>query len=189
MDETPLYFVLVDCKSYADTGSKEVWCASATSGLEKSQCAVQLTIFFDGILLVCPIHILRGQGNRIYNNEQDSWDQPGHVALQKKKCFFEPMLKKSINEQWANLFINPAAPGLTGKILVFDADQAQRTDDVKALVEKKKAELVNVPSGGTSQVQPLDVVLISSFKKQYDSSLRSIWIRIYRNTPTESLLF
>ena len=35
MDQTPLPFVMDDGKTYNQTGSKEIWCASASSGLEK----------------------------------------------------------------------------------------------------------------------------------------------------------
>ena len=50
MDQTPLLFVMDDGKTYNQTGSKEIWCASGSSGLEKRQCTVQLTIFADGVL-------------------------------------------------------------------------------------------------------------------------------------------
>ena len=50
MDQTPLPFVMDDGKTYNQTGSKEIWCASGSSGLEKRQCTVQLTIFADGVL-------------------------------------------------------------------------------------------------------------------------------------------
>ena len=44
MDQTPLPFVMDDDKTYNKTGSKEIWCTSGLSGLEKRQCTVQLTI-------------------------------------------------------------------------------------------------------------------------------------------------
>ena len=49
MDQTPLLFVLDDGKTYADKGSSEIWCVSGSSGLDKRQCSVQLTIFADGV--------------------------------------------------------------------------------------------------------------------------------------------
>ena len=49
MDQTPLPFVLDDGKTYADNGSSEVWCVSGSSGLDKRECSVQLTIFSDGV--------------------------------------------------------------------------------------------------------------------------------------------
>ena len=47
--------------------------------------------------------------------------------------------------------------GSTGKILVADVHRTQQTDDVKARLKKKNTELLNVPPGCTSRVQPLDV--------------------------------
>ena len=40
MDQTPLPFVSDDGKTYDNAGSKEVWSASAASGLDKCQCTV-----------------------------------------------------------------------------------------------------------------------------------------------------
>ena len=34
MDQTPLPFVMDDGKTYNQTGSKEIWCASGSSGLD-----------------------------------------------------------------------------------------------------------------------------------------------------------
>ena len=47
MGQTPLPFVIDDGRTYDTTGSKEVWSASAVSGLNKHQCTVQLTVFTD----------------------------------------------------------------------------------------------------------------------------------------------
>ena len=46
MDQTPLSFVMDHGKT------DEVWFASGSSGLDKRQCTVQLTIFADGKTLM-----------------------------------------------------------------------------------------------------------------------------------------
>ena len=46
-DQTPLPFVLDDGKTFADKGSSKVRRVSGSSGLDKRQCSVQLTIFAD----------------------------------------------------------------------------------------------------------------------------------------------
>ena len=62
MDQTPLPFVLDNGKTYADKGSIEVWCISGSSGLDKQQCSVQLTIFADVVPRVRPLVIFRVKG-------------------------------------------------------------------------------------------------------------------------------
>ena len=54
-----------DGKTYNQTGLKDIWCASGSSGLEKRQCTVQLTIFADRVSRVRPLVIFRGKGLRI----------------------------------------------------------------------------------------------------------------------------
>ena len=164
MDQTPLPFVLDDGKTYADKGSSEVWCVSGSSGLDKRQCSVQLTIFADGVPRVRALVVFRGKGLRITRKEQEAWDRRVQLAFQPKAWCDESMMKKQISEQWGNIFINPPTTGATGKILVADVYGAQQTDGVKALLKKKNSELVNVPPGCTSRVQPLDVSFNKPFK-------------------------
>ena len=91
------------------------------------------------------------------------------VAFQPKAWCDESMMKKWISEQWGNIFITPhphhppTTTDSTGKILIVDVHRAQQTDGVKALLKKKITEIVNVPPGCTSRVQPFDV----SFNKPF----------------------
>ena len=93
MDQTPLPFVLDDGKSYDSTGAKEVWCSNASSGLDKRQCTVQLTIFADGVSRARPTIIFRGQGKRISPNEMRSWDSRVNVMFQLKAWCDENVMK------------------------------------------------------------------------------------------------
>ena len=85
MDQTPLPFVMGDGKTYNQTGSKEIWCTSGSSGLEKRQWTVQLTIFADGVSRVRPLVIFRGKGLRIKAEEKRKWDKWVKVLFQKKR--------------------------------------------------------------------------------------------------------
>ena len=107
MDQTPLPFALDDGKTYADKGSSEVWCVSGSSGLDKRQSSVQLTIFADGVPCVHPLVIFREKGLRITHKEQEAWDRRVQVAFQPKVWYDESMTKKWISVQWGNIFINP----------------------------------------------------------------------------------
>ena len=94
MDQTPLPFVLDDGKTYADKGSSEVWCVSGSSGLDKRQCSVQLTIFADGVPRGRPLVIFCGKGLRIARKEQEAWDRRMQVAFQPNARCDESMMKK-----------------------------------------------------------------------------------------------
>ena len=59
MDQTPLPFVMDNDITCNQTESKEIWCASGSSELEKWQWTVQLTIFADGVSRVRPLVIFR----------------------------------------------------------------------------------------------------------------------------------
>ena len=111
MDQTQLPFVLDDGKTYADKGSSEIWCVSASSGLDKWQCSVQLTMLADGVPCVRPLVIFRGKGLRITCKEQEAWDRRVQVTFQPKAWCYESMMKKWISEQWGNIIINPPATG------------------------------------------------------------------------------
>ena len=84
MDQTPLPFVMNDGKTYNQTGSKEIWCASGSPGLEKRQCTVQLTIFSDGLSRIRPLVIFQGKGLRIKAEEKQKWDKHESAASKKR---------------------------------------------------------------------------------------------------------
>ena len=109
--------------------------------------------------------------------------------------------EKWISEQWGNIFINPPTTGSTGKILVADVHRSQQTDGAKALLKKKNTELVNVPPGCTSRVQPLDVsfnkpfkdVVRQQFEKHLEENLQQytegkITLKASRDTNCQQLM-
>ena len=166
MDQTPLPFVLDDGKTYNDKGEKEIWCATARSGLDKRQCTVQLTIFADGKPRVRPTIIFRGQGKRVSKTEKMHGIQ-GYVSCFKTKLgVTRQSCKAWIDREWSNTFTNPHNPCSSGKILVADVHTAQQYRSCKDSSGKYKTELVNVPPGCTSRVQPLDVSVNKPFKEE-----------------------
>ena len=70
-------------------------------------------------------------------------------------------MKCWINEEWRNMFFNPATPESSGKIFCADVHRAQQTATVKKMLQSKNTVLVNISPGCTSKVQPLDVSLIN----------------------------
>ena len=75
MDQTPSPFDLNSGKTYADKGSKTVWCRLVGgSGLDKRQATVQLIIFGDGMPRTKPLVIFRGTGQHITQAEKPDYD-------------------------------------------------------------------------------------------------------------------
>ena len=74
-------------------------------------------------------------------------------------------MKEWVASKWGNVFTNPHSASSTGKILVADVHAAQHTDAVKTALRNYKTELVNVPPGCTSRIQPLDVCINKPFKE------------------------
>ena len=65
VDQTPLPFSFTGGPTCNDVGSKSVWVRAASSGLDKRQCTVQLTLFADGVSRVKPLVIFEGKVKRI----------------------------------------------------------------------------------------------------------------------------
>ena len=160
MDQTPLPFIYDDGKTYATKGSRDVLCATGSSGLDKRQCTTQLTVFSDGVLRVQPTLIFRGKGLRTKEDERKQWDRQPNAWCD------EEVMKDWIKTEWSNYFRNPPMPGSTGKILVADVHRAQQTTTVKTFLNRAKTQLVNVPSGLMPYVQVLDVSVNLPFKNR-----------------------
>ena len=94
MDHTPFPFVMDDVETYNQTGSKGIRCASSSSGLEKRQCTVQLTIFADGVSRGRPLVIFRGKGLCIKAEDKRKWDKRVKVLFQKNGWCDEKMMKE-----------------------------------------------------------------------------------------------
>ena len=107
MDQTPLPFVMDDGKTYNQTGLKKIWCTSGSSGLEKWQCTVQLTIFADRVSHIRPLVIFGGKGLQIRDEEKQKWDQWVKLLFQKNAWCDEKMMREWTAKEWANYFTNP----------------------------------------------------------------------------------
>ena len=143
---------------------------AAFRGLEKRQATAQITIFADGVPCIKPLIIFKGKGLRISPDEKKVWDSSVTVFFKKNAWCDEEVMIKWIKAEWNNFFLNPLTPGSDGKILVADIHRAQQTDDVKRLLAWCKTNLVNVPGGCTSLVQPIDV----SFNEPFKSYIRTM---------------
>ena len=62
MDQTPLPFELLSGQTYEPKGFKTVWVKGATSGWDKRQATLQLTVFADGEMRVLSLIFFKGKG-------------------------------------------------------------------------------------------------------------------------------
>ena len=135
-----------------------------TSGLDKRQCTVQLTVFADGIPRIRPLLTFRGQGLRIKNSEKEQWDKRVTVQFQNNAWCYEGVMVTWIQNDWGSYFSNPPTPGSDGMLLIADIHQDQLAPKVKKYLKKCKSQLVNIPGGLTGYVQVIDMVVNKPFK-------------------------
>ena len=161
MDQTRSSFVIDVGKTYETTNSKDVWCKSGQSGLDKGQCTVQLAVFTDDISHAIPLLIFRGQGLCVKNYEREQWDKRVTVQFQKNAWCDEGAMVTWIQNDWGS---NQPMAGSNGKLLIADIHWGQQTSKVKNYLRTCKIQLVNIPGDLTGYVQLLHVVVNKPFK-------------------------
>ena len=161
VDQTPLPFTFTDGTTYDDTGASTVWVRGGSSGLDKRQCTVQLTIFAEGEPRVKPLIIFRGKGKRLSFHEKLRYDCRVRVMFQTNAWCDEPMMEMWLRQMW-----RPACTG--NMLLVLDVHRAQKTDAILKTMEHCLTTPVFVPPGTTSLVQPLDVTFNRPFKLEVE---------------------
>ena len=144
MDQRPWPFVLDNNRTYDTVGAKEIWVRSGKSGLNKRQFTAQLTVFGDGVCRLRPALIFRGKDLLISKEKKSNWDKRVQVFFQEKAWCDQTIMKCWINEEWRNIFLNPATPEPSGKILCADVHRAQQTATVKRMLQSKNTVLVNI---------------------------------------------
>jgi len=151
VDQTPLPFTFTNGPTYEEKGAKTVWVQGGSSGLDKGQCAVQLTLFADGVPRVKPFLIFKGTGKRISLRKRLKYDRHVVVKFQEKAWCDESCMKHRVCNHWKS--------NVSGKMmLLLDCHKAQKT--LTLLKDECNTITVLVPPGCTSLVQPLDVVLM-----------------------------
>ena len=102
VDQKPLPFTFTNGPTYEEKGAKTVWAQGGSSGLDKCQCTVQLTLFADGVPRVEPFVIFKGTGKRISLREQLKYDRRVGVKFQEKAWCDEPCMKHWVRNHWKN---------------------------------------------------------------------------------------
>lgn len=174
-DETPVFFDMPRNYTVNMKGAKEVKIMSA--GYEKQRVTVMLCITADGNKL--PPYLILNR-KTIPKNEVF----PKDVVVRAQK---NGWMTNELMEDWVKIIWNkrPGALRNPSSILILDAFRGHLTDNIKSNLAHKNTDLVIIPGGMTSQLQPLDVSINKPFKdylkKEYESWL---WMDNHPLTPS-----
>ena len=159
MDQTPLPFELLSGQTYEPKGSKTVWVKGATSGWDKRQATLQLTIFADGEDRVLPLIFFKGKGIG--------------GSILREMLLYDPRVKVRFNptayanseniQEWIEEQLVPALGGQPA-LLALDLFGGHKTDNVLDTLKAHDITLSVIPAGCTGIVQPLDISINRPFK-------------------------
>jgi hypothetical protein len=154
-DETPVYFDMPPNYTVDDTGAKSV--AVKTSGHEKMRATVMLVVLADGNKL--PLYVFLNRKNM--PKEQ----LPRGIIV---RCQPVGWMTSDLMKDWSLVVVGNRRPGtlLRKEMLILDAFKGHLTPEVKATITggSINTDLVVIPSGMTSQLKVLDVVVNKPFK-------------------------
>lgn len=156
-DQTPVYWDMPSSYTVTLKGVKSVPIRS--TGNEKQRCTVMPAITADGKILP-PYVILERKlvpknikisGNLMLRAQQKGWMEKSLVLdfIRKVWCFRPGGLRK------------------TNSILVWDSFKAHLTDKVKKELQDANTNIIVIPGGLTSILQPLDVCINKPFKDKF----------------------
>ena len=146
VDQTPLPFAFNQGSTYETTNSTSVWVSGGSSGLDKRQCTVQLTIFADGGCRVKPLIIFRGKRLRIPLRERVQYDKRVTASFQSNAWCDENIMQQWITNSWK--------PNVKEEsLLVLDVHKARKTENIKLLLKQCGTVPIFVPAGCTGIVQ------------------------------------
>lgn len=153
-DETPVYFDMVRNTTVERVGAKEV--KLRCTGYEKQRITVMLGITADGHKLP-PFLILKRK--TIPKNEKF----PNDVIIRANQ---NGWMTADLMTEWIRIVWHRRPGGLRRprNMLVLDAFKGHLTDSVKEELKRSNTDLVIIPGGMTSQLQPLDVSVNKPFK-------------------------
>ena len=158
MDETPMYFDIVPERTVTKKGVREVRVRS--SGAEKKRLMVTLSCAGNGKMLPA-LAIFKGKRKLKFRCPEDV-----HVVVQKKGW-----MDSELMICWFKGIILPYTEGRKS-ILVIDSFSAHISDEFLDMAKANNVDVVIIPGGCTSKIQPLDVCLNKPFK----SVLRNEWL-------------
>lgn len=153
-DETPIYFDMPRACVVNEKGAKEV--KVLTTGYEKQRVTVMLAILADGKKLP-PYIILK----RKTIPKKEVFPKDVIVRAQVKGWMTTELMEDWLDKVWNR---RPGSLRTPPSFLVLDAFKGHTADAVKRKMMNMNTNLVLIPGGMTSQIQPLDVSVNKPFK-------------------------
>ena len=153
-DQTPVCFDLPQNYTINTKGARDV--RIKTTGGEKQRCTVMLACTADGKKLP-PYIILK----RKTMPKNVVFPKGVIIRVQEKGWMNNELMLDWLKCVW---FRRPGAMLNMKSMLVLDAFRGHLTEDVKSSLKRNKVDLVVIPGGMTSQLQPLDVSINKPFK-------------------------
>ena len=141
MDETPTYFDMVPDRTVSKRGAREVRVRS--SGAKKRRLTVVLTCTASGNVLPA-LTIFKGK-RRLKFKLLDNV----HVTVQKKGWMNADLMLR-----WFKAIVLPYTKGRR-TLLIIDSFSAHEDQDFISEANKKNVDVLLIPGGCTSKVQPL----------------------------------
>lgn len=163
-DETPVWFDMPSSTTVCERGAKEVKLLS--TGSEHSRFTVMLSCTADGRKLP-PFIIFKRK-----TLPKEAFPRDVVVRVNEKGYMDEALMREWIRTVWNR---RPGALLQHRNMLVLDAFRGHLTASVKEALRDGKTDLVVIPGGMTSTLQPLDVVLNKPFKDRV-RALYSEWM-------------
>uniref|UniRef100_A0A6G5A925 Putative pogo transposable element n=1 Tax=Rhipicephalus microplus TaxID=6941 RepID=A0A6G5A925_RHIMP len=152
-DETPVWFDMPSSTTVCERGAKEVRLLS--TGSEHSRFTVMLCCTADGRKLP-PFIIFKRK-----TMPKEAFPRDVVVRVNEKGYMDEALMREWIRTVWNR---RPGALLQRRNMLVLDAFRGHLTASVKESLRDGRTDLVVIPGGMTSTLQPLDVVLNKPFK-------------------------
>ena len=167
MDETPVFFDMVQEKSLVQKGQKSV--TIRTSASENRHVTVALTVAVD-VFILPPMIIFRDKTNQTI---KDVEAPEGFVIVTQEKAWMDESLMFIWFDQVWKSYAEKKQKELdfNRSLMVYDAFKAHKTDEMKAVLSINSTDLIMVPPGCTSKCHPLDVCIYKHFK----GVLRNCW--------------
>eukprot|EP00474_Spongospora_subterranea_P001207 CRZ01665.1 hypothetical protein [Spongospora subterranea] len=154
-DQIPLPFICDgDCRTVDDKGAVRVWCRQPSSGLEKRQATMHLTLCADDdAIQPKPIIIFRGTGKYIMrSSEIDEYDKRVNVLFQ-KCAWVDTVTALDIVKLYKS---DPAFAEQRRRLMLCDNLDAHISADFVDAMNTNVGEIHLLPPNLTHLIQPVD---------------------------------